>query len=165
MGFQHEHQRKDAKQYLQFPDNNCEDDPDHSDETDHSDDPDYEVRYDYIPLTAFDPYSIMLYEEQEHEGFCRLNSHEIWQTKEDDTSENTRLSELDKVGLNLVYPPCIGKHYNPEKDEETEMYYCGRKVMERHNIPYDNIVYRCERGGPNCPACRTLGKPKGSDNK
>ena len=36
--------------------------------------------------------------------------------------------------------------------------------MERHNIPYDYIVDQCKRGGPNCLACRTLGKPKGSDN-
>ena len=96
-----------------------------------------------FPLAAFDPYSVMLSEEDKVEG----------------------ISELDKVGLNLIFPPCTGTDCSPEKDEETGMYYCGREVMERHNIPYANIVDRCERGGPNCPACRTLGKPKGSDNK
>ena len=118
------------------------------------------------PFICNDPYSIMLYKEQdeESEGFSR-DSHEIWETKKGDSSQNTQLSELDKVGLNLVYPPCTGTSYEPKRDEETGIYYCGRKVMERHNIPDHDIVDGCQPGGPNCPACRTLGKPKGIGKK
>ena len=65
LGFEHEHQRKDAKQYLRYPEN-CENDQD------------LVVKDNYVPLTAFDPYSIILYKEQdeESEGFCR-DSHEM----------------------------------------------------------------------------------------
>ena len=148
LGCEHEHQRSDATEYLQFH-KKCEKDKD------------VRVKDDYIPLTAFDPYSIMMYEEEtekESVGFTR-NDNDIWETKKGDTSRNTWLSELNKIGLNMVYSPCTVSDYIPKKDRETGMYYCGRNVMERHNIPYDNLVNRCEPGGPNCPACRTLGKP------
>ena len=118
LGFEHEHQRKDAELYLEYPEN-CENDQD------------LVVKDNYFPLTAFDPYSIMFYKEQdeESEGFCR-DSHKIWESKKGDSSLNTQLSELDKVGLNLVYPPCTGTSYDPKKDEETGMYYCGRVLMD-----------------------------------
>ena len=92
-------ERKDAELYLEYPEN-CENDH-------------LVVKNNYVPLTAFDPYSIMLYEEDKIEGFCR-NNHEVWYTKKDDTSKNIQLSELDKIGLNLVFPPCnhlLHTHY------------------------------------------------------
>ena len=67
------------------------------------------------------------------------------------------LSELDKVVLNIVYPPVrILGEYDP-KLGDTGLYYCNRPVMSSHNYPYKNIQKICgPRFGPNCPACRTL---------
>ena len=45
----------DAELYLEYPEN-CENDQ-------------LVVENSYVPLTAFDPYSIMLYEEDKIEGF------------------------------------------------------------------------------------------------
>ena len=68
------------------------------------------------------------------------------------------MSELDKVSLNILYPPDFPyKIYHP-KLGRTGLYYCGRPVMKGHNHPDDDI---CDgvcgpESGPNCPACRTL---------
>ena len=155
LGLEHEHQRRDGKQFLQY--HNC------------AEDKNYAVNDNYIPITEFDPYSIMIYKEtypKKSAGISRLNDDDGsgWETKEGDFSGNTKLSELDKVGLNFIYPPCAGIDYNPIKDMETEMYYCKRKALEKSNTPYDRVE-QCEPRGPNCPACRTLGKPKGIGEK
>ena len=71
------------------------------------------------------------------------------------------LSELDKVALNIVYPPVrIPRRYDP-KLGKTGLYYCNRKVMSSHNYPHKNIQKACgPQYGPNCPACRTLSSEK-----
>ena len=67
------------------------------------------------------------------------------------------LSELDKVALNIVYPPVrILGEYNP-KLGETGLYYCNRPVMSSHNYPHKSSEDFCgPQFGPNCPACRTF---------
>ena len=76
------------------------------------------------------------------------------------------MSELDKVGHNLLYRPCIGPNYRPKISSKTGIYYCSREVMEHHNRPAKSLV-RPPRCGPetsaNCPACRTLHTPKLQD--
>ena len=71
---------------------------------------------------------------------------------------NCNLSELDKVSLNILYPPVITNGEYEPKLGRTGLYYCGRPVMKGHNHPGDDI---CEgvcgpESGPNWPACRTL---------
>ena len=67
------------------------------------------------------------------------------------------LSELDKVALNIVYPPVrILREYNP-KLGETGYYYCNRPVMSSHNYLHKSSEEFCDsQFGPNCPACRTF---------
>ena len=74
-------------------------------------------------------------------------------------SEN--LSELDKVALNIVYPPAeIPGRYDPELGD-TGLYYCNRPVMSSHNYPKQSIQSVCgPLYGLNCPACRTLSSDK-----
>jgi hypothetical protein len=71
------------------------------------------------------------------------------------------LSELDKVGLNLVYPPCTDDvRYNPKLSPMNGMFYCGRNVMTSSEHTYPGYNYsdgHCgPTNGPNCPACRTI---------
>ena len=57
-----------------------------------------------------------------------------------------------------MYPPARVKgKYNPRLGE-TGLYYWGRKVMETHNFPADNMTdgYWGPDDGPNWPACRVL---------
>ncbi len=74
----------------------------------------------------------------------------------------SELSELDKLGLNLMHPAC--SYYDDYKPQlgETGLYYCGRKVMENHNKPAQSLTDgRCgPDNGPNCPACRVFNSPK-----
>ena len=44
-------------------------------------------------------------------------------------SKNSEMSELDKVGLNIVYSQCKHDGYQPEISPMTGLHYCGRKVM------------------------------------
>jgi|JI10StandDraft_1071094.scaffolds.fasta_scaffold1182746_2 hypothetical protein len=80
----------------------------------------------------------------------------MWKLKKDRKRSNN-LSELDKVSLNILFPPVdFDNEYEP-KLGRTELYYCGRKVMNGHNFPASDIVKVCgPESGPNCPACRTL---------
>jgi len=49
---------------------------------------------------------------------------------------NDCLSELDKVGLNLMYPPRRRQGiYEPKISSMTNMYYCKRPVMMEHDRP------------------------------
>jgi hypothetical protein len=79
---------------------------------------------------------------------------------------NTDLDELDRVSLNLVYPPCVDKtgdnaRYKP-KCGKTGIYHCGRiKVVLCFTDPTGG--YTCPCGpdkGPNCSACRTINSPR-----
>ena len=145
LGFRHEHQRKDVKAHMMYLGSsgdkffdNCI--------------PDSQV----FGLTPFDPFSIMLYPECDDLKLKRTNDP-VWKLKP--TKElNTNLSELDKVGLNRLYPPCCTSSYKPRKSSVTGMWYCGRHVMQNHNHPANSTTDgHC---GPtnwaNCPACRTL---------
>ena len=70
---------------------------------------------------------------------------------------NKKMSELDKVGLNLLYRTCKGPNYNPRVSDITGMWYCGRKVMEDHNNPFKSITDSCgPNDSANCHACKTL---------
>ena len=81
----------------------------------------------------------------------------------EEKSKYIQMSELDKVGLNLLYRPCTGPHYKPKVSLKTGMIYCGREVMKDHNHPAKSLVTSA-RCGPetsaNCPACRTINTTK-----
>ena len=85
----------------------------------------YKPECDILPLMQFDPHSII-------------------------TSTRNEMSEVDKVGLNLIYKPCKGPHYNPRLSAATGMWYCGRKVMGRYRS------YCGPNSSANCHACRVL---------
>ena len=134
LGFKHEHQRRDADKSIQTAKT---------------------ANKQIIGISRFDPFSIMIYRETP-DHFSRREDDPVWKLK--DKSRNTEMSELDKVGLNLLYRPCTGPHYKPKVSLKTGMLYCGREVMERHNIPYPSLTKRC--GPTNCPACRTINTTK-----
>lgn len=145
LGFMHEHQRFDAHLYADI--DFCEQNPN---------------RLQYKPLefallTRFDPFSIMMYPEDKYLKLKR-KSDSLCQLKKDGNRCQT-LSELDKVSLNLVYPPCSSDLYKPIISPESRMLYCGRKVMENHNqnTRATADTFLC---GPkiwaNCPACRVI---------
>ena len=143
LGFEHEHQRRDAGHYLtvfeQYKKDNINPVP-------------------YIkPLTPFDRYSIMLY---------RIgNRFELCDEKNQHYPENVHLSELDKIALNMIYPPCCREFYSPIL-ANNGMYYCNRRVMENHNQPGAPLTATCSpTSGPNCPACRVLSKPHNLGDK
>lgn len=108
-------------------------------------------------LTRFDPHSIMLYPDLPWIGNDPAMLHQM-------TTYNTVLSELDKVGLNIIFPPREGLEYCPQKCSlrGTDMFYCFRRVMETHNQPKAALSNgicggdKSRPNGPNCPACRTL---------
>ena len=150
LGFSHEHCRRDAGLYV-------------TNKVSHNDQHwfrNYASDREVEGLTRFDPFSVMLYPESE--ALQRNATNDIvWELKPD-TTINRQLSELNKVHLNLLYRPCKTDTYNPELSADTGLYYCGRRVMERHNYPAESTTDgRC---GPdnwaNCPACRTLKNPK-----
>ena len=68
------------------------------------------------------------------------------------------MSELDKLALNKAYSPVIVPNRYRPKLGETGLYYCGRKVMEGHNFPEEDLTdgYCGPNSGPNCTACRTI---------
>eukprot|EP01084_Bolivina_argentea_P305733 528191_1 len=75
-------------------------------------------------------------------------------------SRNT-LSPMDKIMLNLKYPPTVQKGiYVPFKSEANGLFYCGRfGAIKGHNYPGFDLVIDTRCGpinGPNCSACRVL---------
>ena len=146
LGFEHEHKRRDAEHYILYTGTK---------ETDEEWYDQYVPEDDVYGLTVFDPFSIMMYDEDE---YLRRNEYNpIWHLKPD-KERSTEMSELDKVGLNLLYPPCCSPdHYDPLISQVTKMWYCGRPVMQNHNRPAESRTDgRCGPTGVNCPACRTL---------
>ncbi len=137
LGFEHEHERWDAGHYLavfeKYKDDEVSADP-------------------FVkPLTPFDRHSIMLYRI----GRC----FELRSERGKEFAENRCMSELDKIALNLVYPPSATESYNPLR-ADNGMFYCNRRVMDNHNQPERAITEGCgPSSGPNCPACRVLSKP------
>ena len=144
LGFKHEHQRSDASKSINTAKTRSNQ---------------VLPKDNIIGLTRFDPFSILMYSERKR-IFSRSKNDPVWKLK-NNKSRNVEMSELDKVGLNLLYRPCTGPHYKPKVSLKTGMLYCGREVMERHNFPYPSVTKRC---GPetsaNCPACRTINTPK-----
>ena len=112
---------------------------------------------EYLPLHAivnlaqYNPDSIMLYPGLPEKGVP--------------VSHKVTMSELDKITLNLIYPPRKHFAYSPKKFQLKStniLFYCFRNVLGFHNLPYDAISNGICGGdpsnpkGPNCPACRTL---------
>ena len=141
LGFEHEHQVPGHTRDVQIAG---------------TDDGSLRPLFGVMGITRFDRYSIMLY------SGIPLTGDDPLETK---TSYNLEMSELDKVVLNIVFPPCLrSETYNPVKVslQTRDIYYCFRQVMESHNKPFDKITNglcgynRSNPKGPNCPACRTL---------
>jgi len=81
-------------------------------------------RENLTEITPFDPFSIMLYPEDEI--MQRNLGDPVWFTKPY-TDINREMSELDKVALNNLYPPCKGPRYSPTQSRSvTGLWYCGR---------------------------------------
>ncbi|XP_063413705.1 uncharacterized protein LOC134696062 isoform X2 [Mytilus trossulus] len=102
-------------------------------------------------IMRFDPYSILLL------GSMNLIEKGIWSFQVEDPNIEG-LSELDKVVLNLLFPPCITKDYKPKVSKETAFLYCGRGVMANHNHPLGSFTdgHCGPANGANCPSCRTI---------
>ncbi|VDI49774.1 Hypothetical predicted protein [Mytilus galloprovincialis] len=151
LSFHHEMQRFDTDLYLDVDEN-----------LDHN----FCKKTDYA-LTRFDPFSVMMYPESIHLK-RKEDGDRIWEMKE--TRERCQeLSELNKVALNLIYKPCVNKfkNYSPKLSIQTQMLYCGRKVMITHNqVGESTTDGNC---GPNnwanCPACRVITRIKDDENK
>ena len=142
LGFEHEHQRRDASQAIKV----C---------STKKDDRQYIQNMNMLGVTRFDPFSIMLYSEKYIER--KTESEPAWELKPP-KEKNNEMSELDKVSLNLLYRPCKGPDYHPHLSDVTGMWYCGRKVMDRHSYPVDSITngYCGPKKSANCHACRVL---------
>ena len=121
LGFHHEQSRKDRDRFVKVKD---------------IDDGNYSIIDFSQELTPFDPFSVMLYNESE--DMERTGDSRIWKLKKDFEQPNI-LSELDKVSLNILYPPAITEGEYDPKLGRTGLYYCGRKVMQGHNNPDDDI--------------------------
>ena len=92
-----------------------------------------------------------------------------WVLDEYPTEVNTEFDELDRIGLNLVYPPCVDSEtvtannvrYRP-KLGKNGIYYCGRfKVVLSQKHPKEGYTCPCgPNDGPNCSACRSIKSPR-----
>lgn len=148
LGAQHEHQANDATSFVDY----------NPDDSEGNDDYQCQSMSDFIKVTRRDPFSIMMY--QEGCGSCltrKAGNDLVWNLKEPGEMNN-EMSELDKVGLNQMYPPCRSAAYNPVRSPETRMWYCGRAVMKNHNRPAESTTDNCcgPKDWANCPACRSL---------
>jgi hypothetical protein len=149
LGFHHEHHYEIADPYVY-----------HLDSGKH-----ITIDKNELGFIRFDSSSTTLYPCKEK---CRGNSDGhvcIWVLEAYPTQVNTDLDELDMVGLNLVYPPCVDTTasnigYRP-KLGRNGMYYCGREVMIGRTYPGEEYTRFCgSDNGPNCPACRTINSPR-----
>lgn len=106
---QHEQKRSDGEKYLNY----------NPDGDDH-----YQIKpaKDIVGITRFDPFSIMLYPEGD--DFKRKSGDKVWNLKNPEEL-NVEMSELDKVGLNIIFCPCQRPHYSPKKGLNG-LWYCGR---------------------------------------
>lgn len=148
LGAQHEHQAEGAD--TDFVDR----DPQHE----QYDPTQYDPISQFEKITRRDPFSIMMYPEGCRSCLSRKEHKDmVWDLKRPGEI-NDEMSELDKVGLNQVYPPCRSATYNPVRSSVTGLWYCGRRVMQNHNRPAASTTDdRCgPNNGANCPACRSL---------
>lgn len=106
LGFGHEHQRPDRDYSIEVG----------------SDTSQYKKLDDLYGVTRFDPYSIMLYPEDEE--YLRRSGDPVWFTKPSHEL-NVKMSELDKMGVNNLYRPCKHAGYSPVIGS-TGLFFCGR---------------------------------------
>ena len=139
LGFEHENQRRDGRKYLSYPRAGRSLQPNDR----------------YRSITPYDPFSIM--HEAVGSEITRLRNSSL--KGPPNHVLNEKMSELDKVALNMMYPPVISASYPADK-ADNGMYYCKRLSMINHNYPGESLIYQCKPGGPNCPACRVLSPPK-----
>ena len=104
LGFGHEHQRPDRDYSIEVG----------------SDTSQYKKLDDLCGVTRFDPYSIMLYPEDEE--YLRRSGDAVWFTKPSHEL-NVKMSELDKMGVNNLYRPCKRTGYSPVIGS-TGLFYC-----------------------------------------
>ena len=149
LGFHHEHQNTIAESYVYHQDSGKK------------------TIIDKNEL-SFIPFNLSNTTLYPCEKKCRENSEDHvckWVLEAYPIQENIDLDELDMVGLNLAYPPCVDKtannvRYRP-KLGKNGIYYCGRKVMTGLTFPGEEYDHLCgPNKGPNCPACRTINSPK-----
>ena len=146
LGFHHEHQDAIAKPYVCHLDSGKE----------------ISIDKNELGFIRFDSLFTTLYpcKKKCRDHVCN------WVLRAYPAKVNTEFDELDRIGLNLVYPPCIDKtdnnvRYKP-KLGKTGMYYCGRAEVVL-NQKHSEEGYTCPCGpndGPNCSACRTIKSPK-----
>ena len=114
---------------------------------------------DVCPITAMDPFSIMMYPEGDDGDYLlrKDGNNPVWNLKEPG-KVNNEMSELDKVTLNQLFRPCRSAAYKPVLSPHTRMWYCGRRVMQNHNRPAASTTdgYCGPNKWANCPACRSL---------
>ena len=77
-----------------------------------------------LGITRFDPFSIMIYYEGDGTFTRKVDVDEVWKLKAS-KAPNVEMSELDKVGLNIIFRPCKGPTYAPKK-QANGLWYCGR---------------------------------------
>ena len=108
LGLAHEHQRNDSDKSLAV------------ESTGKGTMENFRPQQDFHGITRFDPFSIMLYCEGEYkEAKVKRNGDDpVWAIVPPGEKNDT-LSELDKVGLNLLYPPCRTGSYQPCKSRVT----------------------------------------------
>ena len=184
LGFKHEHKRKGANKELEIvskdepdrpliPEHKCKDAEQEATTVNKGklDERQLKPEKNVHGLTRFDPFSIMMYSEGGEGDPLKRTDHAdpVWKHKKSGDL-NQELSELDKVALNLFYPPREHSGYKPKWNPATNTYYCSRKVMATHNRPDGPVCdgfcggdpSKTVKEGPNCPACRTLKSPDGA---
>ena len=170
VGFDHEQKLKGSAKYLQKNDEKIPNDWKFQYQTKEQKGP-----FQILNSSRFDPQSIMIYSEDEcmqgkrkynNRLFAYLNGHmgedPIWTLVErNGFMQNKTMSPLDKLKLNIIYPPFFSQVYQPKLNKITELYYCSRKVMEDHNYPDKNYTdgFCGPNNGPNCFACRCIKNP------
>mmetsp|Transcript_9173 Transcript_9173/g.15880 ORF Transcript_9173/g.15880 Transcript_9173/m.15880 type:complete len:222 (-) Transcript_9173:251-916(-) len=56
-----------------------------------------------------------------------------------DLGQRRQLSQLDKIFMNMLYPPVPGSNgYRPRRGS-TGLWYCGRRVMADNNFTYGSV--------------------------
>ena len=149
LGFHHEHQGAIAEPYVYHLDSGKQ----------------ITIDKNELGFIQFDSLLTTLYPCEKK---CKSNSEDHvckWVLKAYPAKENTECNELDMVGLNLVYPPCVDKtannaRYRP-KLGKNGLYYCGREVIIARTYPDQKYTPICGPDkGPNCSACRTIKSPR-----
>ena len=147
LGFEHEHKRADQAKYLNIQ---CY--------LKGEDKSQYEPESDFNN-TRFDIFSIMIYDFIKTNPNCSDPACAILGAN-GKVQRFNQLSPLNKLNLNKNYPPFFSNDYRAQISQQTNLYYCGRKVMQYHNIgdPEHDLTdgFCGPNNGPNCEACRTI---------